>query len=97
MSIIEHEVPRQALLHLLPLRHMGLEILEVVLSPWNRGVGKRLSEMSLPRDCLVSLIIRNGSFVIPAGDTLLLGGDELIVMAKSEREEELRACLLGPS
>ncbi len=97
MSMIEHEMPRRALLHLLAIRHMGVEIVEAVLAPDSPAVGRSLGELPLPPDSSVAAILRGGGFLIPSGQTVLQDGDEVIALCKPEREPELRNALLGPA
>ena len=97
MSLIEHEMPRRALLHLLAIKHMGVEIVEAVMPAGAPGVGRRLDSLALPPDSSIAAILRGGSFLIPSGATVLNEGDEVIALCKPEREGELRNALLGES
>ncbi len=97
LSMIEHEMPRRALLHLLAIRHMGVEIVEAVLGPDAPSLGKSLGALSLPPDSSIAAVLRGGSFLIPSGQMVLQDGDEVIALCKPEREGELRNALLGPA
>lgn len=95
MSMIEHEMPRRALLHLLAIQHMGVEIVEAVLEAGSRGTGKRIGELGLPQDSAIAAVIRAGKFLIPSGQLVLEKGDEVIALCKAEQEQKLRSALLG--
>ena len=95
MSMIEHEMPRRALLHLLAIDHMGVEIVEAVLTPEARAAKKRIGDLKLPPDSSIAAVLRDGSFLIPSAELVLQGGDEVIALCKRERETELRSALLG--
>ncbi|HEX2924056.1 MAG TPA: TrkA family potassium uptake protein [Chloroflexota bacterium] len=97
MSMIEHEMPRRALLHLLAIKHMGVEIVEAVLAPGAPAVGKSLSDLQLPENSSIAAVMRNGLFKIPSGQLVLEEGDEVIALCKSEKESDLRTALLGAS
>jgi trk system potassium uptake protein len=97
MSMIEHEMPRRALLHLLAIQHMGVEIVEAVLLAEAPGVGKSIAEINLPQDSSIAAVIRGGKFIIPSGHVVLEERDEIIALCKPERELELRNALLGPA
>jgi len=97
MSMIEHEMPRKALLHLLAIQHMGIEIVEAVLEDRSRGTGKSIGELGLPKDSSIAAVIRGGAFLIPSGQLMLETGDELIVLCRAEEEQNLRTAILGPS
>lgn len=95
MSMIEHEMPRRALIHLLAIRHPEVEILEAILTEGARGIGKRISDLSLPSESSIAAVIRGGSFLIPSGQLGLEEGDEVIALCRPEREPELRKALIG--
>ena len=96
LSLIEHEMPRRALMHLLAVQHMGVEIVEAVLLAEAPGVGKSISELQLPPDSSIAAVIREGEFLIPSGHLRLQERDEIIALCKPERELALRNALLGP-
>lgn len=95
MTMIEHEMPRRALLHLLAIQRMGVEIVEAVLNPGARAAGKSIGDLALPPESSISVVIRGGSFLIPSGSLVLLEGDEVIALCRPERETDLRNALLG--
>ncbi|MHB8992522.1 MAG: potassium channel family protein [Chloroflexota bacterium] len=95
MSVIEHEMPRKALLHLLSVKHPGVEIVEAILSDGARAIGKSISDLGLPQDSSIDAVIRGGSFLIPSGPLTLQEGDEVIALCRPEREPELRNALIG--
>jgi len=97
MSMIEHEMPRRALLHLLAIQHMGVEIVEAVLLAEAPGVGKSIADLNLPTNSSIAAVIRSGQFLIPSGPLMLQERDEIIALCKPERELELRNALLGPA
>lgn len=97
MSMIEHEMPRRALLHLLAVQHMGVEIVEAVLLADAPGVGRSIAELSLPEDSSIAGVIRQGQFLVPSGHLVLQDRDEVIALCKPERELALRNALLGPA
>jgi trk system potassium uptake protein len=95
LSLIEHEMPRRALLHLLAIKHMGVEIVEAVLPQGAPCIGVSLSDLLLPPDSSIAAVMRNGVFKIPSGKLVLEEGDEVIALCKGERESDLRTALLG--
>ena len=48
--------------------------------------GKKISELGLPRDLMVALIIRSQQYLIPRGEVILQAGDVLVVGAKAARK-----------
>lgn len=51
---------------------------------------KKIKDVKWPENCLIVSITRGGKEIIPSGDTTLLGGDYLTIMA----DEENSACAL---
>src|SRR6058998_283983 len=69
LRLIEHEVPRYGLVHLLDLPEERLEIIELVVSEEAPAAGRRISDMSLPDGALVISVLREGSGFVPKADT----------------------------
>jgi trk system potassium uptake protein TrkA len=95
MSQIEQEIPQQALVHLLKLRHAEVEIVEVVVGEGSPIAGKQLRSIALPPECAISIVVRDEKLIIPTGETVLRLGDEVIALTKVEQEASLRRALLG--
>lgn len=56
-----------------------------LIVPYNsEAIGKTIRDLNVPEKCLVMLISRNDKFVIPAGSTVIQGGDVLLVLANAE-------------
>ena len=93
---IEEEVPTHPLTHLLEIRDKGLEIVEVKIPPDSTTVGKSVKELSLPPGSVLSLIIRKEHKpYVPAANTILQAGDQIIAVTTPESEEALRTALIG--
>ncbi|MCB8944638.1 MAG: chloride channel protein [Ardenticatenaceae bacterium] len=79
------------------LRKVGqMELLEVELPANSRAVGQSVAHLArdLPHDCVIVFIRRNGSVLIPHGDTVLQPGDEVHAFLRESDEAQLRDCLL---
>jgi len=50
---------------------------------------RAIRELDLPEGCLVAAVRRQGSTIVPRGDTLLLPGDRLLVIGQAEAISEL--------
>lgn len=59
-------------------------------------LGKRLSELGLPRGALLITISRNGEFVVPNGQTEILADDALLILADTETAREIEKLVLLP-
>ncbi|WP_233185689.1 TrkA family potassium uptake protein [Thermotoga sp. SG1] len=73
----------------------GIEFLNVTVDEENPVTGKKLKDLNLPRDCIVAAIVRGGVLVVPRGDTEILPGDKLYVIANRETKEKVEEVLLG--
>lgn len=90
LSLIESELPGPHFILLMTLKRAGLEIVEISIPPISPVVGKRLSQINLPRRSNLALIIRGEEPIFPTGETELLANDEVYALVNSEGEEELR-------
>jgi trk system potassium uptake protein TrkA len=90
LSLIESELPGRRFVMLMTLKRAGLEIVELNIPPISPIIGKKLSQINLPRRCNLALIIRDQEPIFPTGDTELPENDDVYALVTSEGEEELR-------
>ncbi len=60
------------------------ELTDLIVPYNSEAIGKTIRELNVPEKCLIMLISRNDKFVIPAGSTVIQGGDVLLVLANTE-------------
>src|SRR6476660_10144902 len=89
LRLIEHEVPRYGLVHLLALEEERLEIIELEVSEEAPTVGQSVSEISLPEGSLIISVLRDGAGFVPKGDTVLEAGDEVLLVLDPGLEEAI--------
>ena len=65
-----------------------IHFIKIRMDPQHAWCGKALSQLSLPSDLLVAMIIRQREIVIPTGDTQLQPGDLLILAARSFEDRD---------
>lgn len=95
---IEHEVPSHPLMHLMVMHDHGLEIVEVTIPEGSTSAGKKVSELPLPPETVLSLILPRGQKpLVPTPDTVINAGDQIIAAAPAEAEESLRSALTAKS
>jgi trk system potassium uptake protein TrkA len=90
LSLIESELPGPHFILLMTLKRAGLEIIEISIPPMSPVVGRKLSQINLPRRSNLALIIRGEEPIFPTGETELFANDEVYALVNSEGEEELR-------
>lgn len=98
LAQIEQEMPIHPIIPLLTLKGGGLELVGVKV-PANSGVvGKRVSDLMLPHQSLVTLIIdAGGTPRIPTPETTINGEDEIVAVTRTENEDSLRAVFTSPA
>ncbi|MGK2868723.1 MAG: potassium channel family protein [Mycobacterium sp.] len=95
-SLVEEAVAVGDLVRLLSFRKGQANLVEITLpddTPWG---GKAVKRLNLPRDASLVTILRGPRVIVPEGDEPLEGGDELVFVATSDAEDELRELLLHP-
>jgi trk system potassium uptake protein TrkA len=98
LAQIEQELPTHPLIHLLQLRGSGLEIVEVKVPKNASIVGRRIGELLLPQQSLITLIIdSDGTPRVPSSDTVIRAEDQIVAVTRRESEDALRAVLTNSS
>ena len=66
------------------IRRLGAEVLEYPVGPGYALVGQRVRDLGLPRDALLSVIVRGEEAVLPRGSTRIEAGDRLHLVVRTE-------------
>lgn len=53
-------------------------------SRWNR---RTIKDLDLTQDCLIALVVRGNTRIVPTGDTLLQAGDEIVLCTRSFQDQ----------
>ena len=91
LRLIEHEVPRYGLLHLLDLPQERLEIIEIEVLPGSPAAGKMVKEIGVPEGSLVISILRDGTGFVPLADSVVEAGDEVLLVLDTGLEDKITA------
>jgi trk system potassium uptake protein TrkA len=89
LRLIEHEVPRYGLVHLLALER--LEIIELEVTEDAPTVGQKVVDIALPEGSLVISVLRGGTGFVPKQDTVIEAGDEVLLVLDQGLEEAITA------
>jgi len=75
-----------------PLEELGAELIQVAVGPASRLHGVEVFELRLPEGANVTLVVRGGEGFVPAGNTTIRRGDQLLIVAtaQSRRRAEKR-------
>ena len=68
----------------------SVSVEEIVIEAGAPCAGKRVSEVTWPRDCVLATLQRGRQVIIPHGDTVLKAGDVLVAVAEGEAREAVR-------
>ena len=71
------------------LEKQQAEALELVATPGSRVVGKPLKDVGFPRGATVGAILRNGKSIVPDGESQLISGDRVLIVALPEAISEV--------
>jgi cell volume regulation protein A len=71
------------------IRRLGAEVVEFPVESQYALVGHRVRELGLPRDALLSVIVRGEEAVLPRGSTRIEAGDRLHVVVRSEAARQM--------
>lgn len=69
------------------LEESGGTIMQVVIEKGSSFLGKQLKDVKLPKEALMGTILRQGSIIIPDGQTEFLEGDKVTILGKKEDVE----------
>src|ERR671935_1938437 len=94
LALVEHEVPRHDLVHLLELRKENLEIIEVQIDKGSPCAGKTIEKLRMPEGSRLISVMRNGKAEIAVGSTELQPGDQVLAILQPGKEDELKRILL---
>jgi trk system potassium uptake protein len=97
LSVIEQEIPEQALVPLLRLRHADVEVVDITLPKDSSLDGVLLRDLTLPPDSLIAFVIRAGESIFPSGSTTLRSGDEILALTRPKHEDALRVLFFARS
>ena len=89
LRLIEHEVPRYGLVHLLALEEERLEIIELEVSAEASVVGVSVADIELPEGSLIISVLRDGSGFVPKADTVIEAGDEVLLVLDPGLEDSI--------
>jgi len=97
LRLIEHEVPKYGLVHLLDLPQERLEIIEVEVDDESPAVDRMVKDLGLPQGSLVISILRDGAGFVPRGDSAIESGDEVLLVLDVGLESEVTAMFNAPA
>ncbi len=95
LRLIEHEVPKYGMVHLLDLAEDHLEIIELEVAPEAPAAGQTVRDISLPKGALIISVLRTDGGFVPTPETVVEAGDEVLVVLDPGLESDITARFLG--
>src|SRR3954463_8391032 len=97
LRLIEHEVPKYGLVHLLDLPQERLQNIELEGGTGGPAASQKVRDLGLPDGALVISILRDGQGFVPAGDSVVQEGDEGLVVLDVGLESQVTERFAGRS
>jgi trk system potassium uptake protein TrkA len=95
LRLIEHEVPKYGLVHLLDLAEDRLEIIELEVSDGAPAAGRAVRDIALPDGALIISVLRDDGGFVPNPDTVVSAGDEVLVVLDPGLEDDITRQFVG--
>ena len=95
LASLEEGVPGRPLVHLMNLRVPGMELVSVSIPEDSNIIGKRLSEIELPPNSFICLMIKKDGATLPTGRSVVEPNDELVAVTPAGDEQVLYDILTG--
>jgi trk system potassium uptake protein len=89
LRLIEHEVPKYGLVHLLDLPEERLEIIELEVAAGSEAAGAKVKDLGLPDGSLAIAILRHGTGFVPLSDSVIEAGDEVLIVLDTGLEAKI--------
>ncbi len=93
-ALVEEAVTVGDVVRLFSFRTGKANLVELTLPDNSKCVGKTVSEVSLPDGSVLSAIVRDGMVITPHAYDVFSSGDELIFIATSEAEAQIKDCFI---
>jgi cell volume regulation protein A len=82
-------MPRLPIVEVGTIRRLGAELVEYRVEPTDAIAARVVRELGLPRDALVSLIVRGEEALLPRGSSRIEGGDRLHIFVRTTARPEV--------
>lgn len=91
--LIAEEMSLGDMMTLLKLRKGQYSLVEERVAPSAFAAGKRVRDLQLPADCVLTAVIRGGQLLIPQADLVLQPADEVLALVHASQAHQLAAVL----
>ncbi|MDR6862713.1 potassium/proton antiporter [Phycicoccus sp. 3266] len=95
LGIVEDHSTLDLAVEATPLEELGAEVIQVTVGPASKLHGVDVFELRLPEGANVTLVVRGGEGFVPASNTVIRRGDQLLIVAtaatRARAEKRVRA------
>lgn len=95
LHLIEQSIPNNSFIHLLRTANPEFAIVNARIDGTSPVADRAIGEVQLPPGCLVAAITRGDRLIVPSASTDLRAGDDVVLVAHRDREDELRQLLVS--
>jgi len=92
-SLIEEEMSLGDMMTLLKLRRGEYSLVEEKVPAGAKATGVAIKDLSLPEECIIAGVIRDGKLILPRGITVLEPGDEILAITDRRGAGQLASLL----
>ena len=94
-NIIEQQAFIDEMANIIPIGKGQVQIVEVQIPEASPVNGKKLWEITLPKEVIIGCILREEATIIPRGETRILSGDTVVVISGNGQQFEAIKVLTG--
>lgn len=92
-SLVEEAVSVGTLVRLLSFERGRASLIEVTLASDAKAANRDIVSLDFPRDSTIVAVLREERVIFPRGDTVLLPGDEVLVLVTPDSEGQVQVIL----
>jgi trk system potassium uptake protein TrkA len=94
-KLIAEHMSLGSMMTLLKLSRGDYSLVEQRVHPEAPAAGKRIMDLTFPAESILAGVQRDGTLIIPHGDTVLQPGDEVLAVVHASKTSELATVLGG--
>jgi trk system potassium uptake protein TrkA len=94
-SLVQEATSVGSFVRLMQLKGGKAELVEVTLAENSPAANRALSELVLPRSATIVAIVRAERVMVPADETILRPGDEVMALITEDAEAAVAKLLIG--
>lgn len=83
-NIMEEQAVMDEMTEMIPIEEGRIHIVEIRVPKEAKAIGKRLWELNFPKEIIIGCVLRGDQSLIPRGDTRLMAGDNLLIIASDK-------------